>query len=65
MMSRRKHFPGSHPHNKPGGKACIRIKDGFVIKENSVVSEIADYNKDKITKDKLYKVSYDLGNFHS
>ncbi len=30
------------------------------IKENSAICELTNYNKDKITKDKLYKISRDL-----
>lgn len=30
------------------------------IKENSSICELTNYNKDKVTKDKLYKISHDL-----
>ena len=36
------------------------LKTVSFIKENSAICEITGYEKDKITKDKLYKISHDL-----
>ncbi len=36
------------------------LKTVSFIKENSAICEITGFNKDKVTKDKLYKVSHDL-----
>ena len=36
------------------------LKTVSFIKENSAVSEITGINKDKVTKDKLYRISHDL-----
>ena len=36
------------------------LKTVSFIKENSAVSEITGYDKDKVTKDKLYKISHNL-----
>jgi hypothetical protein len=36
------------------------LKTVSFVKENSAISEITGFNKDKLTKDKLYKISHDL-----
>ncbi|RLD55466.1 MAG: IS1634 family transposase [Bacteroidetes bacterium] len=36
------------------------LKTVSFIKENSAICELTNYNKDKITKDKLYKISHKL-----
>lgn len=36
------------------------LKAVSFIKENSAICEITGYNKDKVTKDKLYKISHNL-----
>lgn len=36
------------------------LKTVSFIKENSAISEITGINKDKVTKDKLYRISHDL-----
>jgi len=36
------------------------LKTVSFIKENSAICEITGYNKDKVTKDKLYKISHNL-----
>lgn len=36
------------------------LKTVSFIKENSAICEITGFNKDKITKDKLYKISHDI-----
>jgi hypothetical protein len=36
------------------------LKTVSFIKENSAICEITGYNKDKVTKDKLYKITHDL-----
>jgi len=36
------------------------LKTVFFIKDNSAICEITGYDKDKTTKDKLYKISHDL-----
>jgi transposase len=46
-----------HSYNKQG--LYQNLKQSF-IKENSAICEITGYQKDKITKDKLYKISHSL-----
>ncbi len=36
------------------------LKTVAFVKENSAICEITDFDKDKVTKDKLYKISHDL-----